>query len=90
MSTLAIQEFFICMIYTAPLLQNFSYNYTSIFWPKIFWIVIWIFLFATSQFFTVTEKIKPHYCSEGRRQGSSGVFRGLYNTICALYVCLVT
>ena len=34
--------------------------------------------------------IKPHYRSEGRRQGSSGVFRGLYNTICAVYVCLVT
>ena len=32
----------------------------------------------------------PHYRSEGRRQGSCGVFWGLYNTICALYICVVT
>ena len=29
-------------------------------------------------------KIKPHYRSEGRRQGTCGVFWGLHNTICAL------
>ena len=39
-STLAIPGFLICMIYTAPLLRNFSYGYTNIFLPKIFWIVI--------------------------------------------------
>ena len=35
-----------------------------------------------------TRRTSPHYRSEGRRQGSCGVFLGLCNTICALCVCV--
>ena len=46
--------------------------------------------FMFLRYIQVTPEIKPHYRSEGRRQGSCGVFWGLYNTISALYVCVVT
>ena len=34
--------------------------------------------------------IKPHYRSEGPRQGSCGVFWALYDTICEVTVCELT
>ena len=33
-------------------------------------------------------KITPHYRSEGRRQGSNGVFWGLYDTTFTLLACI--
>ena len=34
--------------------------------------------------------ITPHYRSEGRRQGSNGVFWGLYDTTYTLLACIFT